>query len=122
MNAIQLHNCERVMESGSRGASRLELHDLAQLFGFLRTDEDDHIISIEPDYDDLDGAAAGTWESLGQDDEVDGDGDDHVNGTANGGGRTGARLVEMESVDEDEDENGGGDRDGEVLMSGGLGD
>ena len=110
------------MESGSRGASRLELHDLAQLFGFLRTDEDDHIISIEPDYDDLDGAAAGTWDSLGQDDEVDGDGDNHVNGNVNGGGRSRGRVVEVESVDEDEAENGGGDGDVEVLMSGGLGD
>jgi len=31
----------------------LSLKQLANLFGFLRTDEDDNVISVEPDYDDM---------------------------------------------------------------------
>lgn len=37
----------------------LSLKQLANLFGFLRTDEDDNIISVEPDYDDMEEWKAG---------------------------------------------------------------
>lgn len=38
---------------------QLNLKQLANLFGFLRTDADDNIISVEPDYDDLEEWNAG---------------------------------------------------------------
>lgn len=51
MQMYKMRTCDRAMgESGERPS--LGLADLARLFGFLRTDQDDNILSVEPDYDD----------------------------------------------------------------------
>lgn len=63
MLTMQLHKleiCEKSIKEGGNSAA-LSLHQLANLFGFLRTDEDDNILSIEPDYDD-----AAEWEAAGR--------------------------------------------------------
>lgn len=52
--SMQMHKlkaCDTAMESGEKPNSVLTLKEIAGLFGFLRTDEDDNIV-IEPDYDD----------------------------------------------------------------------
>jgi len=44
---------KKAMHDGDdRETPNLSLHQLANLFGFLKTDADDNIISVEPDYDD----------------------------------------------------------------------
>jgi hypothetical protein len=40
-------------EGGRRGGKVLGLRELANLFGFLRTDSDGEILSVEADYDDV---------------------------------------------------------------------
>jgi len=40
-------------EVGRRGAKVLGLRELANLFGFLREDDDGAILSVEADYDDV---------------------------------------------------------------------
>jgi hypothetical protein len=59
---MQLHkltNLEKAIkgddeeEGGRRGGKVLGLRELANLFGFLRTDSDGEILSVEADYDDV---------------------------------------------------------------------
>lgn len=47
---------EKAVPDGDSANDRpkLSLKELANLFGFLRTDENDNIISVEADYDDMD--------------------------------------------------------------------
>ncbi|CZR69452.1 related to protein RIS1 [Phialocephala subalpina] len=57
MMSMQLHklqSLEKAMRDGeyNREQPNLSLKQLANLFGFLKTDADDNIISIEADYDD----------------------------------------------------------------------
>ncbi|KUJ16639.1 uncharacterized protein LY89DRAFT_647352 [Mollisia scopiformis] len=57
MMSMQLHklqNLERAMRDGeyNREQPNLSLKQLANLFGFLKTDADDNIVSVEADYDD----------------------------------------------------------------------
>ncbi|KAE8441985.1 hypothetical protein EG329_004111 [Mollisiaceae sp. DMI_Dod_QoI] len=58
MMTMQLHklkNLEKAMRDGeyhNREQPNLSLKQLANLFGFLKTDADDNIISVEADYDD----------------------------------------------------------------------
>jgi len=54
-----LENCERAIKEDGKKGERLALRELANLFGFLKTDEDDNIVSVEPDYDDEENAE---WE------------------------------------------------------------
>ncbi|QSZ30260.1 hypothetical protein DSL72_004782 [Monilinia vaccinii-corymbosi] len=58
MQDWKLRACEKAIDnngqsgaSGSGGAT-LNLSQLARLFGFLKTDEDDNVVRIEPDYED----------------------------------------------------------------------
>ena len=55
---MQLHKlkaCDGAMDTGEeKNKPSLSLKELAQLFGFLRTNDDGDIISIEPDYQDDD--------------------------------------------------------------------
>lgn len=55
---MQLHKlraCDTAMESGEeKQKPSLSLKELARLFGFLHTDGDGEIVSIEPDYQDDD--------------------------------------------------------------------
>lgn len=61
MQAHKMSACEKAMRDDDRAAGKeapnLSLKQLANLFGFLRTDEEDNIIRIEADYED-DGEAA----------------------------------------------------------------
>ena len=56
--AMQMHKlkaCDTAMESGEeKQKPSLSLRELAQLFGFLRTDADGEIVAIDPDYEDID--------------------------------------------------------------------
>ncbi|CAD6448459.1 19c1cb6b-239e-4802-8012-564b4d8d53ef [Sclerotinia trifoliorum] len=58
MQDWKLRACEKAIDNnGQSGASgsgggTLNLSQLARLFGFLRTDEDDNLLRIEPDYED----------------------------------------------------------------------
>ena len=56
--AMQMHKlkaCDTAMESSEeKQKPSLSLRELAQLFGFLRTDADGNIIRIGPDYEDED--------------------------------------------------------------------
>ena len=55
MQQHKLATLEKAMSEGEEGLKKqLSFKELASLFGFLRTDEDDNIISVEADYDDLD--------------------------------------------------------------------
>lgn len=60
---MQLHKlkaCENAIGSGEeKQKPLLSLRELAQLFGFLRTDADGEILSIEPDYQDDEQGAEG---------------------------------------------------------------
>ncbi|KAI9649741.1 hypothetical protein NHQ30_002322 [Ciborinia camelliae] len=58
MQDWKLRACEKAIDddgqggaSGSGGGT-LNLSQLARLFGFLKTDEDNNLVAIEPDYDD----------------------------------------------------------------------
>lgn len=55
---MQLHKlkaCDGAVDSGEeKNKPSLSLRELARLFGFLRTDDDGKILSIEPDYQDDD--------------------------------------------------------------------
>jgi hypothetical protein len=60
MQVHKLKNLERAIkeddeenEGRGRGGKVLGLRELANLFGFLRTDSDGEILSVEADYDDL---------------------------------------------------------------------
>ena len=70
---MQLHkmkNCAKVIKDGdeaTEGSRRLSLNELANLFGFLRTDDNGRIISVEADYDD-----AAEWEAAGREDSESG--------------------------------------------------
>ncbi|KAJ8060331.1 hypothetical protein OCU04_010665 [Sclerotinia nivalis] len=58
MQDWKLRACEKAIDNnGQSGASgsgggTLNLSQLARLFGFLKTDEDDNLLRIEPDYED----------------------------------------------------------------------
>lgn len=62
MQDWKLRACEKAIDNdGQSGASgsgsgggraTLNLSQLARLFGFLKTDEDNNLVSIEPDYED----------------------------------------------------------------------
>ena len=52
MQMHKLQTCDKAMRDDGKEPPNLSLNQLANLFGFLRTDEDDKIISIEADYDD----------------------------------------------------------------------
>lgn len=62
MQDWKLRACEKAIDNdGQSGASgsgggreTLNLSQLARLFGFLKTDEDNNLVRIEPDYDDDD--------------------------------------------------------------------
>lgn len=58
MLSMQLHklqNLEKAMRDGeTKETPNLSLKQLANLFGFLKTDAGDNIVSVEPDYDDED--------------------------------------------------------------------
>jgi len=50
---LDLFDIKQAMHDGNeRQKPNLSLKQLANLFGFLKTDADDNIISIEPDYVD----------------------------------------------------------------------
>ncbi len=70
---MQLHkltNLEKAIRDGdAKETPNLSLNQLANLFGFLRTDADDNIISIEADYYDEPTVRSGSVESLNQMDE-----------------------------------------------------
>jgi len=75
MQMYKLKTCERAMQDGEKkDKAALDLHDLARLFGFLRTDEDGAIVGIEPDYDDADA------------DDIGGEGSGWIDGGGFGGG------------------------------------
>ena len=62
MQVRKLLTCEKaIKDGGEQEKPNLSLHQLSNLFGFLRTDEDDNILSIEADYDDAD-----EWEAAGR--------------------------------------------------------
>jgi hypothetical protein len=65
---MQLHkltNLEKAIRDGeAKETPNLSLNQLANLFGFLKTDAGDNIISIEADYDDEPGARSASQESL----------------------------------------------------------
>ena len=44
----KMRNCDKAMKQGGR----LGLAELMKLFGFLKTDEDDNVVCVEPDYTD----------------------------------------------------------------------
>ena len=54
MQLHKLQTCDKAMRDDGKKPPNLSLNELASLFGFLRTGEDDKIISIEPDYEDED--------------------------------------------------------------------
>ena len=55
MQMHKLKACDTAMESGEeKQKPSLSLRELAQLFGFLRTDADGEIVAIDPDYEDID--------------------------------------------------------------------
>jgi hypothetical protein len=60
---MQLHkltNLEKAMRDGEgKEAPNLSLNQLANLFGFLKTDADGEILSVEADYDDVGGGGEG---------------------------------------------------------------
>jgi hypothetical protein len=64
---MQLHkltHLEKAMRDGdAKEMPNLSLNQLANLFGFLKTDADDNIISIEADYDDEPGVRSGSHQS-----------------------------------------------------------
>jgi len=47
-----------MQDGDTKDKAVLDLKDLARLFGFLRTNDDGDIISVEPDYDDDDAGSA----------------------------------------------------------------
>jgi hypothetical protein len=60
MQVYKLETCERAIRDGEdKEKPNLSLRQLANLFGFLKTDEDNNILSVEPDYDDQDEWNAG---------------------------------------------------------------
>ena len=54
MQLYKLENCEKAIREDGKKGERLGLRELANLFGFLKTDEDGNIVSVEADYDDDD--------------------------------------------------------------------
>jgi hypothetical protein len=54
MQLYKLKNCTKAIGEGEQERQTLGLTDLTRLFGFLKTDEDNNIISVEPDYDNED--------------------------------------------------------------------
>ena len=69
MLSMQLHklqNLEKAIRDGeaAKDTPKLSLKQLANLFGFLKTDADDNIISIEADYQDDEGDEDGNVEGL----------------------------------------------------------
>lgn len=54
MQLYKMGNCENAIGEKAQKRPTLGLADLARLFGFLKTDKDDNIIEIQPDYDDDD--------------------------------------------------------------------
>lgn len=58
MQLHKLQTCDKAMRDDGKEPPNLSLNQLANLFGFLKTDDDGNIISIEADYDDAQGGGS----------------------------------------------------------------
>lgn len=80
MQKHKLDACENAIREGNgREQQNLSIQELANLFGFLKTDEDNNIISVEPDYDDQD-----DWDREGREAAAMAFADDEMGGMDNG--------------------------------------
>jgi len=52
MQVHKIETCDRAIHSDDKKRPNLSLKQLANLFGFLKTDQDDNILCIEADYED----------------------------------------------------------------------
>jgi len=95
MLSMQLHklqNLEKAMRDGeTKEREALSLKQLANLFGFLRTDGDGEILSVEADYEDESGDEGGGGTGGGRSQEGGQfDAGDFLRGSGNGEGGSGS--------------------------------
>ena len=91
MQLYKLRNCGKAIDDADQERQTLGLADLTRLFGFLKTDEDNNIIGVEPDYDSEDDDEDDNPEGVDDPRTMStGGGGDHIDGDwLFGGGKEG---------------------------------